>query len=57
MTKEEKIARLIEEIDVMIELNEAALREEAKTLPTNISPFPTARTQLCSIPPKPIPLN
>ena len=57
MTKEEKIARLIEEIDVMIELNEAALREEAKTLPTNIIPFPTARTQLCSIPPKPIPLN
>ena len=48
MTKEEKIARLIEEIDIIIALNKEALREENKTPPTNIIPFPTIRTPLCS---------
>lgn len=48
MTREEKIAQLIEEIDIMITLNEEALHEENKTPPTNIIPFPTIRTPLCS---------
>lgn len=48
MTKEEKIARLIEEIDIIIALNEEALHKENKTPPTNIIPFPTIRTPLCS---------
>lgn len=41
MTREEKITRLIKEIDTLITLNEVALREEAKTLPDNVVPFPS----------------
>lgn len=40
MTKEEKIARLIKGIDILIALNEAVLREEVETLPNNVIPFP-----------------